>query len=211
MASKSKYQGGNGVGSYLRARIAGIEAHPAKIWVVNGKPIRKPVMLRRLKKLLSRVAKVEAITVERREALKDRQAGVLEEKKLLHDLDPAIRASVGNSAKSLAQFGMEVVKDRAPLSPEDRLIAKARAAATRDGLGTKGKLQRQAKLDELRGKPKVAVIDPKASPPPTNPPAPPQTQAPASTDAAAPARNTVVPPPADSTPLDGSSLNGAHP
>jgi hypothetical protein len=82
-----------------------------------------------------------------------------------------LKAKLGNTPTGLADFGLEPRKVRAPRTAEQKAITAAKAKATREARGTKGKNAKKA----VKGAIKAAlVVTPLAAPQPAvpAPPAP---------------------------------------
>ncbi len=89
-------------------------------------------------------------------ALAVRVQAAADGREFLKDLRAALIARLGRGAPELAQFGFAPEKPRTPLTSAQKVQKLAKAKATRDRLGTKGKRQRAEALKALN-EPRLSV------------------------------------------------------
>lgn len=98
---------------------------------------------------------------------------------VFQDLKSNLLNTFGNSATTLADFGLEPRKARAPMTSEEKAAAAAKARATRAARGTTSKQKKLAITGNVSGivvtpVTTVTAPAPAAQPAPTAPNAPPQ-------------------------------------
>jgi hypothetical protein len=99
------------------------------------------------------------------------------------DLRSFLRVTFGTAAAQLAEFGMQPLKARTPLTSDKRVVAAAKAKATRTARGTTGKKKKLAVRGDVTG----VVVTPVTHAVPPSPTAAPAAAAPtASATAGAP-------------------------
>jgi hypothetical protein len=98
-----------------------------------------------------------------------------------------VKATFTGASQTLADFGLEPPKARTPLSTEQKAVAVAKAAATRQARGTKGKKAKLSVKGNVIGVNVIPVTEPPAAPPPEPAPEPAPLAPTAPSAAAAPA------------------------
>ena len=159
--------------AFLQALISGLQKHfPGGAFMVSNVTYTTASLAARLQTLADAIAELLAAHAQ----VRDR---VLRLKRIMADVGPAaqaceriVQASFGSNVEALADFGLAPRKPRTPRTSEKKLVAAARARATRRARGTKSRKQRLAIKGDVTGVIVTPVTAPAATPEPVDPTTP---------------------------------------
>lgn len=167
----------------LKMFLAAIKAvlPPQVKLTVAGTEYDRATLLQMHSDWVARFQRVEDLRSEEVKAMHERTKAEREGRKFIKDLTSALVGYYGAGAPELLRFGIKRTATKKQMTPETRLVAKAKAALTRKARGTMGPKQRAAITAEPQ--PVVTVTLPSKHPAPSPSPAP---------VAETPVRNEVV-------------------
>jgi hypothetical protein len=142
-----------------QALMAGIQAHNSTSTFTIQSGVQTSAQV--VAVLEARVAKTLAVFTARaalHQAVLDSRAESANTAGYVKDLRQTLLAMYSNSSQTLSDYGIVVPKPRSPLSPEQKVIASAKRAATRAARHTQGKVQK-AKIQGTITGPVVVQID----------------------------------------------------
>lgn len=161
-----------------QALIAGMQKHlPNAQFTFGSTAYTTASIVQALQALAGAFAPVDAAHATLRDSVAALRAIETKTAPLLRDLRGYLRATYSDSTTTLADFGLTPPAARAPLTGERRVVATAKAKATRTARGTASKKQKLAIAGDVKG----VVITPVTSTAPATPPAAPAGPAPATT------------------------------
>ncbi|MHB8417775.1 MAG: hypothetical protein ACYDCL_06850 [Myxococcales bacterium] len=123
---------------------------------VGGVTYTQPQILSKLDGWIQSIKDVDTIRTQLKQALADRETAIAAAKEFLKDFKAALIAQLGRLNPELAQFGFPPEKARTSLTAAQKVQKAAKAKATRDLLGTKGKKQK-AEAVKAATQPQVSV------------------------------------------------------
>jgi hypothetical protein len=146
--------------------MAGTEQHfPSGSIRFGNETYTATTLNQRLQKLVDATNGLLAAQNAARDAMAAMRAVDAQEGPLVQAYRRFLHATFATAAQSLADFGLEPMRVATPLTSEQKLVAVARAKATRKARGTKGRKQRLAIKGNVTGVAVVPVTDPAVSPP----------------------------------------------
>ncbi len=173
----------------LGSLIAGFQKHPVNaggVLEINGRTYTMTDIAQGLQAIIDPLNATVSARATYLEAVKTSDATVSENKLFVSGLRQIVQVSYGQSASTLADFGMAPRK-KPTMTPAERVAAAEKAKATRAARGTKGAQQKAAIVGNVTGVTITPVTSPAVAPAPaaatgmTIPSASPATAAPAPT------------------------------
>jgi len=121
--------------------------------VVDGQVMKQADIVAKLQGWIQLFQQVDATKAPSRSAQQALQAAVPEMHQFMVLYGQALKTNLGKSSPLLADFGLATTQRKVPTS-ETRVLAKARAASTREARQTMGKVQKKA----VKGTPVTTVM-----------------------------------------------------
>jgi len=175
----------------VQALIAGTQKHFPKGSLTFGNATYTAAsLLQLLESLAEAMTSLSAAQLAAKDALAATQGVEAKVGPIVSAYVRFIRATFTGATQTLGDFGVEPAKARAPLSTEKRVVAAAKAMATRQARGTTSKKQKLA----IKGNVIGVNVTPVTAPAAATPPAPaqePVPTAPTAPSTAAPAAATT--------------------
>ena len=152
-----------------RALVAGTQKHtPNGSLTFGNATYTADALVQLLQGLIDALTADETARANARDALLALRAVRAKVRPVIRAYRRYLRATYGDAALTLADYGLEPEKAPRPLTAEQQALKAARAKATRKALGTKGRKQKRAAKEELASQ---------AANPPAQPATPPKPQA----------------------------------
>ncbi|MHB8416711.1 MAG: hypothetical protein ACYDCL_01455 [Myxococcales bacterium] len=142
----------------LQAAVAGTQKLiPAtSSETVGGVTYTQPQILAKLQAWIQFYTNVDSLHTQLTQALADRATATAAAKEFLKDFEAALIAQLGRLNPELAEFGFKPEKARTPLTSAQKVQQAAKAKASRELLGTKGKKQKAEAL-KAAAQPQLSV------------------------------------------------------
>jgi len=156
----------------VQALIAGTQKHfPNGSFMIGGTAYTTASLVQALQGLADAIAAVSTAHASVKDALTALRALEAKVAPLLRDYRSFVRASIGNAAATLADFGLKPAKAHTPLTSDQRAAATAKARSTRAARGTTSKKQKLAVTGDVTGVVVTPITKPAAPPSPAVAPA----------------------------------------
>jgi hypothetical protein len=167
----------------VRALIAGMLKHfPNGSFKFGNTAYTTDTLVKAFRGLADAMVAVDAAQANAKEAVQAFRAMKANVGPLERDLRIFLRVTFGTATSQLADFGVQPVKGRTPLTSGQRVVAVAKAKATRTARGTTGKKKKLAVRGDVTGV-VVTPVTHAATPTPTAAPAAAASVAPATASA----------------------------
>jgi hypothetical protein len=155
----------------MRALIAGMQKHfPNESLTLGNTAYTTDTLVKALQGLADALTAVDAAQANAKDAVNALRAMKAKVGPLERNLRSFLRLRFGTANAQLVDFGVQPAKARTPLTSDKRVVATAKAKATRTARGTTGKKKKLAVKGDVTGVVVTPVTRP-ASPPPTAAPA----------------------------------------
>jgi hypothetical protein len=146
----------------LQALIAGTQKHtPNGTLTFGGATYTAAALIQEMQNLINAIAVTNAAHVQATDAVQAQTAVVAKVAPIIRGYKRYLQVTLGTANTQLADYGLQPLKARKPLGSDERVAAKAKAAATRKARGTTSKKQKLA----VKGDVKSVQITPVTSTP----------------------------------------------
>jgi hypothetical protein len=168
--------------AHVQALIAGTQKHfPGGQFTLGNTAYTTATLVQALQSLVDALNAVTAAHASVRDGVAALRTMDTKVDPLIRDYTSFLRATFSTVTAQLGDFGLQAPKARQPLPSDKRVVAVAKAKATRAARGTTSKKQKLAVKGDVTG----VVVTPVTQPAPSSPPAAPAGPAPIATASSA--------------------------